>query len=441
MAINDKNLYLEKILIKTAMVLMKNLNVVVMIFISVFMCISTYGIIYEGNAKEFLMQASYMPLAPWKIPTVICLCMLLLIVLINIKKEKEKTILICAIIELLLAIGMIYITNFTYKGLILLTFADYMKYTIKTKHIYFILVISFIIYLFADYDLLSRQLRLISFSSYISYYNNFTREILLRIKSICNGINSILFIVYMIFLMHNQSVKNRYMRKLNNELNNVNERLKAANIQLEENAKTIANMTKTEERNRLAREIHDTLGHVLTGVITGIDACIELISIAPEATKKQLEIIANVARQGMTDVRRSVKALRPDALEKMSVQKAIAKMIDEIILSTGIKINYNNSVDLANLNDDEENIIYRIIQESITNAIRHGKADEIDISIEILNGVIIISISDNGIGCDNITAGFGLLHMKERLEMLNGKLSYDGNNGFKLVAKLPKRLS
>ncbi len=441
MAINDKNLYLERTLIKTAMILMKNLNFVVMIFISVFMCISTYGIIYEGSAKEFLMQTSYIPLTPWKIPVAICSGMLLLIVLINIKKKKEKNILMCAIIELLLAIGMIYITNFTYKGLILLIFADYMRYVVKTKFIYFILVVSFIIYLFSDYDLLSRQLKLISFSSYISYYNNFTREMLLGIKNICNGINSLLFIVYMIFLMHSQSVKNRQMQKLNNELNSVNEQLKAANIQLEENARTIANMTKTEERNRLAREIHDTLGHVLTGVITGIDACIELINIAPDATKKQLEVIANVARQGMTDVRRSVKALRPDALENMTAEKAINKMIDEITLSTGIKINYNNSVDLTNLNDDEENIIYRIIQESITNAIRHGKANKIDISIEILNGLITISVSDNGIGCDNITAGFGLLHMKERLEMLNGNLSYDGNDGFKLVAKLPKRLS
>lgn len=441
MAVNNKYSYIKKELPNIAMILMKNLNVMAMLYISAVICVSTYGIISEGSAKEFLLNTPVIPMAPWKIPLIVCCGMFMIILIMELKKKNERTILLYTVLELVLAIGMIYITNFAYNGLILLIFADYISYTKRSKYVYVTMGTAFIIYLFLDYDLLSRPLRLISFSYYVSYYSSFTRSILIGINSICKGLNSLLFIIYMILIMHNQSLENKKMQQLNNELNSVNEKLRLANIQLEENAKTIANMTKTEERNRLAREIHDTLGHVLTGVITGIDACIELISVAPDATKKQLEIIANVARQGMTDVRRSVKALRPDALEKMAVEEAITKMIDEMKLSTGVNINYSNSVDLTNLSDDEENIIYRIIQESITNAIRHGNAKKIDISIEMENGLITIKVFDNGIGCDNISSGFGLRHMRERLELLNGSLSCDGSDGFKVIAKLPKRLS
>lgn len=441
MAVNDKILNIEDKLPKIVMLMMKNLNYMVMLFVSVIMCISTYGIINDNGSKDFLMNTSKIPLAPWKIPVIVFIGMSLIIMAMSPSKKKEGSILIRISAELAITITLLYITNFVYTGLILLIFADCMRYTGKTKYTYAVLAAAFIIYLFADYNLLSGYFRLIPFSQYVAYYNNFTRGFLIGIINICRSLNSVMFIIYMIFLIRNQWIKNRQMQRLNAELNTVNEQLKAANIQLEENARTIESMTKTEERNRLAREIHDTLGHVLTSVITGIDACIELIDLAPDATKKQLEIIANVARQGMTDVRRSVKALRPDALEKMKIEEAIVKMIDEMRLSTGISINYSNSVELTNLSEDEENIIYRIIQESMTNSIRHGKASKIDISIEKENRFIAIEVIDNGIGCKNIGSGFGLKHMKERLELLDGKLSCDGSNGFMVRATLPKRLS
>ena len=106
---------------------------------------------------------------------------------------------------------------------------------------------------------------------------------------------------------------------LNNQLNSANDELKYVNMQLSEYAKESEKMAETKERNRLAREIHDTLGHSLTGIITGIEACTTLMDVAPEATKEQLKAIAEVARQGITDVRRSVKALRPDALESQTL--------------------------------------------------------------------------------------------------------------------------
>ena len=164
-----------------------------------------------------------------------------------------------------------------------------------------------------------------------------------------------------------------------------------------------------------------------------------LVDIAPEATKEQLRAIANVARQGIKDVRRSVKALRPDALESLNLKSALIQMMEETKRSTGVEIAYQIEPALKGFNKDEEDVIYRIVQESITNAIRHGKADRVQVQISRNFNMLNIHIEDNGVGCGKVQKGFGLHHMEERLEMLKGSLSYCGDHGFVIDAGIPIR--
>ena len=164
-----------------------------------------------------------------------------------------------------------------------------------------------------------------------------------------------------------------------------------------------------------------------------------MMDLAPDAAKAQMAAITEVARQGMTDVRRSVKALRPDMLEKFDLEKALASTIEEMRLATNAQIQYTCTTELNGFNDDEEEIIYRIVQESITNSIRHGKASSIDIWIDRQFNMLKIKIQDNGIGCKDIQKGFGLHHMEERLTMLKGTLSCSGENGFLIEAMIPIR--
>ena len=89
-------------------------------------------------------------------------------------------------------------------------------------------------------------------------------------------------------------------------------------------------IAEDKERKRLAREIHDTLGHALTGIAAGVDACIAMIDINPEATKKQLMVISKVVRQGIVDVRNSLNKLRPGALEQHGFKGAIENMIEDM---------------------------------------------------------------------------------------------------------------
>ena len=96
-------------------------------------------------------------------------------------------------------------------------------------------------------------------------------------------------------------------------------------------------------------------------------------------------------------------------------------------------------MDNLKFDEDEENIIYRVIQESITNSIRHGNASKIWVQIDKLNAEIKLHIKDNGSGCEQINPGFGIKHMMERIGMLNGTVSFNGEHGFEVDVRIPIR--
>ena len=315
---------------------------------------------------------------------------------------------------------------------IVLLLADILRYTIDWKKRALYIVAVSVFYLFMNGNIVQSWINVVPLGKIWKYYRADHQERLLGILSMLALINMFLFIFYMVILVLAQMSEKESIMKLNFEL-------KEANSKLEEYASESARMAETRERNRLAREIHDTLGHSLTGIITGIEACIMLMDIAPEATKEQLRAIAEVARTGIIDVRRSVKALHPDALETMDLENALCKMIDSTERSTGVEITYSFDADLRHFNQDEDDVIYRVVQESITNAIRHGSATKIRIEITRLDGDLHILIFDNGKGCSNIKPGFGLHHMSERVEMLGGDLEYKGDKGFTVHARIPIR--
>ena len=125
----------------------------------------------------------------------------------------------------------------------------------------------------------------------------------------------------------------------------------------------------------------------------------------------------------------------------MSLENAIHQMIEEMSKGTNTKIYFVSYIDKLRFEADEEETIYRIIQESTTNAIRHGKASEIWIRVSEKNEELIIMISDNGMGCNDIKEGFGLRHMRERVELLNGTLFCESVYGFAVIVKIPIRNS
>lgn len=413
--------------------LMMHLNFWMLLFIMFIMSHALWGYIHEGSALSFLMNSKLIPDRPFEPILSAGLLYASLLLLLTTETDQGIQFLFKLLTETFIVIILSRIMSFSYMGMFLMIIANLIRRPTGkwNRNITFVLV--GICYFLLESQILSIWIPVTSLSDYLSYYRSDYAKIIQGIINVGRLLNVFLFMCYMFFMVRIQMSENERILSLN-------EQLREANVKLEEYSEKSALMAQTSERNRLAREIHDTIGHSLTGIVTGIEACIMLFDTNGELVKEQLKAISEVAHRGMEDVRRSVRALKPDGLENMPLDLAIEQMIDEMRRSTGIHFHYDCSVKLRdNFGDDEAEAIYRTVQEGITNSVRHGKPQDIWVTISKADGKLNIIIRDNGAGCPDFEKGFGLSHMEERLEMLGGKILCDGNNGFLLQAEIPIR--
>lgn len=343
------------------------------------------------------------------------------------------------IFDFIISVVLIFVLGFNFNGVLFMVFANVIAYAKGNKGKYLMISIALISYLLTDSKLISLSYRIYDINDYFQYYNSSTQQYLVIFLNLLISLNIMLFIVYCIFLIQQQQGTIEKINMLNSEIQKANADLKNANDQLEKYAKITEHMGETRERNRLAREIHDTLGHTLTGLSVGIDACIATVEVAPDATKKQLEKLSEVARNGLLEIRKSVSELKPDSIERLNLDSAITKMITDMKSITDVEIYFDCKIDQLKFDEDEEMAIYRVIQESLTNAVRHGKAKKIWIVMDKADSSIKLEIKDNGIGCENIVSGFGTKHIAERIRMLGGSVEFSSNNGFCVNAEIPIR--
>ncbi len=319
-----------------------------------------------------------------------------------------------------------------YNGIFLLVFCDCI-YNLKRNDNYskVILTAMVVVYLVANYDVFSYFVPMTNLEQYFQVYDANIRGILMIIKTLLEVLNILLFIVFMIVFLVAQMKENAEISKKMLKILSVNKELQNYAIVTEK-------IGENNERKRLAREIHDTVGHALAGIAAGVDACIIMIDNNPQATKKQLRIISKVVREGMVDVRNSLNKLRPGALERHGLKDAIYNMIEEFSGISNIKINLDYQLKNVDFEKVKEDILFRIIQESVTNSIRHGGGVTlIDIKIYQQEHSLFLKIKDNGIGCDDIKYGFGLKQMEERVAIINGTVNFDGSNGFLTMIEIP----
>lgn len=412
------------------------LNFAAVCLVAGIMTYSLREIVEVMDARNFLKAVQVRPWRPDTILFTSVTCYLMLVVLSGISQlweDRGKWVRSMIMIgEIGFCIGTTLALNMNYDGLVLLVVADMIRGQKGGRQKLILLLAVTGLYTITDYNLLGRYFGMVPWDSFISYFSVSTQALLRGTRSIFVSMNLVLFILYMVLLIQGEHREKERIRFLNAQLETANLKLKAYAVEAEKNA-------ETRERNRLAREIHDTLGHVLTGIIAGIDACITLIDISPEETRKRLVKIGDVTRQGITDVRRSVSKLRPDVLEKMELEKALTQMLEDLSHNAKAEIGFDNQVHPLKFHEDEEDVVYRVIQEATTNSIRHGHAENIYISIQKKDQWLTITVKDSGKGCEIIEKGFGLRHMEERLKILGGSLEYEGHDGFLITAKIPIR--
>ncbi|MEH1990433.1 AAA family ATPase [Nostoc sp.] len=188
-----------------------------------------------------------------------------------------------------------------------------------------------------------------------------------------------------------------------------------------------------EERNRMAREIHDTLAQSFTGILLQVGAATQVLADDPEATQVHLEMIEELARAGLTGARRSVSALRPQLLEEGNLESALHRIVAQMRSTTDTALICQTQGTAYSLPTEVENNLLRIGQEALTNAIKYASAGEIRVELVYNETQFILQIKDDGrgfgVGSIPLSGGFGLLGMSERAERIGAQLTIQSQPG------------
>lgn len=204
--------------------------------------------------------------------------------------------------------------------------------------------------------------------------------------------------------------------------------LQDANLRLIKQAEALENLAVTRERNRLAREFHDTLAHTLSGMAVNLEAIKTVLPQEQVEAQEMLDKSLLAARKGLNETRRTLRDLRPTQLEDLGLCDALANLLHSAADRAEFKLDAHFPEQALPLMPEVEQAIYRIAQEALENIVRHADASAVDFLLQVLpDGGFLMKISDNGIGIQEKKSHgadhYGIQGMQERAESIGAVLS------------------
>ena len=215
--------------------------------------------------------------------------------------------------------------------------------------------------------------------------------------------------------------------------------LAEANQLLRDHAVQVEELATTKERNRLAREIHDSLGHYLTVVNVQIGAAQAILDLDRQRALDHLSNAQALTQEGLAEVRHSVAALRASPIESRPLPEALAKLSEQWN-AAGLHAKFVVAGTTRPLTPQANLTLYRAAQEALTNVGKHAHASSVELYLDYCDERLIrLRIKDDGLGSVNSEGGFGLLGVRERVQLLNGAVHVraDAGEGFSLEVELP----
>lgn len=214
--------------------------------------------------------------------------------------------------------------------------------------------------------------------------------------------------------------------------------LSRANQKLREYAAQAEELAVAQERNRLAREIHDGLGHYLTAINIQLKAAQAMSVQDPSAAQTALQNAQTLTGEALSDVRRSISALRADP----STNRPLAETLNLLLAETraaDLRANLEVTGTPRPLAQQVEFTLFRVAQESLTNVRKHANAGKVDLRLDYLERAVRLSVEDDGVGSGDVSGGFGLVGLHERVNLLNGSLRVETapGSGFRLSVEIP----
>jgi signal transduction histidine kinase len=218
--------------------------------------------------------------------------------------------------------------------------------------------------------------------------------------------------------------------------------------QMEERARLQSSLARAErhtgrleERQRLAREIHDTLAQGFASIIVHFERAEQIDSLADSPAKHHLDLARSVAREGLEDARRMLAALRPEILEQRALPEALDRVCQEWSRRTGIEARFSVTGSPFPLHPDIEVAVLRGTQEALTNTARHSGAHTAAVTLSYMEDLVALDVQDDGQGFTvgaggaggssggTPAGGFGLNGMRERVQRLRGTFSLESAPG------------
>ena len=192
---------------------------------------------------------------------------------------------------------------------------------------------------------------------------------------------------------------------------------------------------KLEERNRISQEIHDKIGHSMTGALFQMEAAKRLMETDPERSAELLQNAFNISKDGIENIRLTLKNMKPPT-EQVGIHR-LKLMIDDFNAKQPIKTVLTYEGDLDIISPIQWKIIHENVTEALTNAMKYSRATIVSVDLKVLNKLVRVEVKDNGAGTDTIKKGIGIIGMEERTAAVDGKMIVDSTHGFSVTTLLP----
>lgn len=192
---------------------------------------------------------------------------------------------------------------------------------------------------------------------------------------------------------------------------------------------------KLEERNRISQEIHDKIGHSMTGALFQMEAAKRLFLTDQQKATELLQNAINISKEGIENIRLTLKNMKPPT-EQVGIHR-LKLLIDDFNAKQQIKTVLTHEGNLDIIEPIQWKIIHENVTEALTNALKYSHATQVSVDLKVLNKVLRVEVKDNGAGTDTIKKGLGIIGMEERTASVNGKIIVDSTHGFSVTTLLP----
>ncbi|MGF7108725.1 signal transduction histidine kinase [Treponema pedis] len=212
--------------------------------------------------------------------------------------------------------------------------------------------------------------------------------------------------------------------KIIEDLIQKNNELSESVLNFEMYRESVEDLIMLKERNRISREIHDSIGHGLSTIIIQLNALQAIAKTNPKMLQTQLTYLNEFAKKNLDEIRFALREIKPTDYNKYETIILIHSLVNEFKKLTSINVQFTFSKNIRVITEEQNHAVYKAVQEFLSNSGKYANAEQITIHFSYTENYLVITMKDNGQGCLKITKGIGLKAIDERIKEAGGSVFY-----------------